>query len=172
MTTSRVRVAISLGSNEDDRAQKLRFARACLEGLLSEVRFSSIFETAPLHVADQPAFLNACCTGMAEQPAMELLTALKDVEIRAGRDLTGPRYGPRPLDLDLLLYGDLVIDEPGLTIPHARMRERAFVLVPLAELAPDWVVPPTLGFASATVHELASVVGSRGVRQMVPEAGQ
>ena len=166
MTTSRVRVAISLGANEGDRAVNLRFGLAGLAGLLSDLNCSSIYETTPLHVRDQPTFLNACCTGFTSLEARELLLAMRDIEEEAGRERSGARYGPRPLDLDLLLYDHLVVSEPGFTVPHARMRERAFVLIPLAEIAPTWVVPGSAGAPAATVGELASGVEGQGIIQL------
>jgi 2-amino-4-hydroxy-6-hydroxymethyldihydropteridine diphosphokinase len=163
MKTSDIDVAISLGSNMGDREGNLELGLAGLERLLSGARRSATFETAPVHVLDQPSFLNACCLGSTRLEPLELLQALQSIEARAGRTASGPRYGPRALDLDLLLYGGLIIDQPGLTIPHPRLRERAFVLVPLSEVAPEWEVPGTGTVPSATVAELARSAGSRGV---------
>ncbi|MFQ5529616.1 MAG: 2-amino-4-hydroxy-6-hydroxymethyldihydropteridine diphosphokinase [Gemmatimonadota bacterium] len=163
MVRSLARVAISLGSNVENREASLRLGAAGLARLHRASRCSRVYETQPMHVTDQPAFLNACCTGWTDLTPVELLAALKKLERHAGRLPGGRRYGPRPLDLDLLLHGDQVIDEPGLIVPHARLRERAFVLVPLAELAADWVVPASRGAPSATVRELAAAAGTRGV---------
>ena len=163
MTSRGVRVAISLGSNQGDRAQNLRHGIAALGDMLDDVRCSSVFETDPMHLEEQPLFLNACCVGYTGQAPLELLSHLKEVEVRAGRRPDGPRYGPRPLDMDLLLYGDIVLDTPELTIPHRRLRERPFVLVPLSEIAPDWVVPATRGAPRVTVTRLAEATGRRGI---------
>jgi 2-amino-4-hydroxy-6-hydroxymethyldihydropteridine diphosphokinase len=133
------RAFVGLGSNLDDREAALRGA---LE-LLGEdvVAVSSFRETDPVGYLDQPPFLNAAAaleTGLAPRA---LLERLLKVERELGRTRDGPRFGPRTLDLDLLLYEDRVIDEPGLVVPHPRMAERRFVLEPLAELDPDLVVP-------------------------------
>jgi 2-amino-4-hydroxy-6-hydroxymethyldihydropteridine diphosphokinase len=163
MTTPGVRVAISLGSNQGDRAENLRRGIAALEDLLEAVQCSAVFETDPMHLEDQPRFLNACCVGYAGQAPLELLARLKRIEAKVGRNPDGPRYGPRPLDLDLLLYGDKVCDTPELTIPHPRLRERPFVLLPLSEVAPEWVVPAVEGASSVTVADLAEASGRRGI---------
>ncbi len=153
------RVAIGLGSNLGDRLAQIRFAEGELARLTSDVSCSQVFETDPVHVADQPRFLNACCTARTTLSPRELLRELQAIEGIAGRE-AGKRYGPRTLDLDLLLFGDEVIDERGLRVPHASMHERAFVLVPLLELLPDWN-HPILG---RSVRELADDVSHEGVR--------
>ncbi len=116
---------------------------------------SSIFETAPVGPVPQGAFLNATAAVQTTLSARELLDRLQQIERSRDRDRAGEqRWGPRTLDLDLVLYGDAIIDEPGLTVPHPRMHERRFVLEPLAEIAADTVVP-TLGL---TVRQLLSRV--------------
>lgn len=157
------RVAVALGSNLGDRVANLRLGAAGLAGLQRSFRCSRVFETEPVHVSNQPAFLNACCTGWTDLAPGQLLLELQSLERDAGRDSGGPRFGPRPLDLDLLLHGDHVIDEPGLIIPHPRLRERPFVLVPLAEVAADWEVPASRGADVSTVGDLALAVGAGGV---------
>jgi 2-amino-4-hydroxy-6-hydroxymethyldihydropteridine diphosphokinase len=156
-------VAVALGSNEGDRAANLRFGAAGLLQMDAAFRFSAVFETRPMHVVDQARFLNACGIGWTSLTARQFLDRLQNIERCAGRRPGGQRYGPRPLDLDLLLYGDHVIDDPGLTVPHPRMRDRPFVLLPLAELAADWEVPASHGAPVATVGELAVAAGSKGV---------
>jgi 2-amino-4-hydroxy-6-hydroxymethyldihydropteridine diphosphokinase len=162
--TRSVPVAIGIGSNLGARLKHLDFARDHLGGLLVDSRFSRIYESEPMHVREQPAFLNACCVGRTRLAAPDLLERLQRLERTRGRTKTGRRYGPRPLDLDILLYGDLVIDSPGLRVPHPRLPERAFVLVPLAELAPEWVHPER----GQTVGELAAGVSSTGVSMHQP----
>jgi 2-amino-4-hydroxy-6-hydroxymethyldihydropteridine diphosphokinase len=102
---------------------------------------SSFRETDPVGFLEQPRFLNAAAVLQTELGARELLARLLDVERRLGRTRAGPPLGPRTIDLDLLLYGDETIAEPGLQVPHPRMHERRFVLEPLAELAPGLTVP-------------------------------
>jgi 2-amino-4-hydroxy-6-hydroxymethyldihydropteridine diphosphokinase len=128
---------VGLGSNLGDRERLLRDAAE----LIGATRLSTIIETEPWGHEDQPLFLNAVAeveTALEPQP---LLTYLLDVERRLGRERVGPRWGARTIDLDLLLYGDRMFAEPGLVVPHPRLLERLFVLVPLAELAPDLEIP-------------------------------
>jgi 2-amino-4-hydroxy-6-hydroxymethyldihydropteridine diphosphokinase len=132
---------IGLGSNLGDREANLRAALGRLAEL-GEVRASSFRETDPVGVPDQPMFLNAAAELSTGLPARELLDALLAIERDLGRDRSSERrWGPRTLDLDLLLYGDEVIEEPGLTVPHPRLAERQFVLEPLHEVAPGLVLP-------------------------------
>jgi 2-amino-4-hydroxy-6-hydroxymethyldihydropteridine diphosphokinase len=105
------------------------------------VAVSRFRETDPVGYADQPRFLNAACLVETDLSARELLERLLVVERSLGRERAGPRFGPRTIDLDLLLYGDETIDEPGLTVPHPRLAERRFVLEPLAELDHDLTLP-------------------------------
>lgn len=142
-------VAIALGSNLGDRLSHLTFAVERLRSVLTDLRVSSWHETTPLGVGSQPLFLNGALTGTSDRSPRVLLTTLLEIERERGRDR--PYAGaPRTLDLDLILYGDAVIDEPGLRIPHPRFRERRFVLEPLAEVAPEWLDPESL----ATVREI------------------
>ena len=129
-------VLLGLGSNLGDRVGQLSNAVRALEAFVSVERVSSLWLTEPVGLRDQPAFLNAALRGRAALEPRALLAAMAEVEDRMGRrrDVAN---GPRTVDLDLLLYGDVVADEPGLTLPHPRMRERRFVLAPLAEIAPD-----------------------------------
>jgi 2-amino-4-hydroxy-6-hydroxymethyldihydropteridine diphosphokinase len=156
---ARTRLAIALGSNVGDRRWNLWRGREAIARFLEDLRFSGIYETEPRHLEAQPAFLNACATGRTTLPPVEVLDRIQEAEREAGRVAEGVRFGPRVLDLDLLLYGDRVIERPGLRIPHPRMAERPFVLVPLAEIAPDWR-HPELGL---TVDALAARAGSGGV---------
>ncbi|MGN6788890.1 MAG: 2-amino-4-hydroxy-6-hydroxymethyldihydropteridine diphosphokinase [Rhodanobacteraceae bacterium] len=133
---------VALGSNLDDpRAQVQRGFEALIA--LPQTRLfarSRLYRTPPWGVADQPDFVNAAGRLETALSPRELLDALLAIETRAGR-VRGVRNGPRILDLDLLLYGDRQIDEPGLVVPHPRLHERAFVLLPLADIAPELDVP-------------------------------
>lgn len=155
------RVAIGLGSNIGDRRSHLARAAAALADLLDDVRFSGVYETDPVGLEDQPPFLNACCVGTTRLAPGALLHELSRLEIALGRVRVGPRFGPRAIDLDILLYGDEVVAGPSLTIPHPRLAERAFALVPLTELAPNWQ-HPVLGRPLAA---LADAIGEEGVRR-------
>jgi len=127
-------VAISLGSNLGDRQAHLAYARTRLESLLGDLRFSSIRETEPVGVPDrQSPYLNAVAAGRSAASPRELLAALLSIERERGRERPYPN-APRTLDLDLLLVGELVIDEPDLIVPHPRMGDRLFVLEPLLEI--------------------------------------
>jgi 2-amino-4-hydroxy-6-hydroxymethyldihydropteridine diphosphokinase len=133
------RAYIGLGSNLGDREAALRDA---LDLLGDEVvAVSSFRDTDPVGYLDQPRFLNAAAALETELEPRALLDRLLAIELELGRTREGPRFGPRTIDLDLLLYGDEVIDEPGLVVPHPRLAERRFVLEPLAELDPELVVP-------------------------------
>lgn len=135
--------AIALGSNLGDRAAHLDFARARLSEILHHAKCSSTVETAPVGTPDeQPPYLNAAVVGDTDKPATELLEALLAIERDRGRERTF-QNAARTLDLDLVILGDEVIDEPGLTVPHPRFRERRFVLEPLAEIAPTLRDPVT-----------------------------
>ena len=134
---------VGLGANLGDREKMLRSA---LEQLSAEpgvelVAVSSFRDTAPIGITDQPHFLNAAAAVETTLSAHDLLDRLLAIERRLGRTREGPRFGPRTIDLDLLLYGDERIQEDGLEVPHPRLHERLFALEPLADLEPDLVVP-------------------------------
>jgi 2-amino-4-hydroxy-6-hydroxymethyldihydropteridine diphosphokinase len=133
---------IGLGSNLGDREKNVRRALALIQRDLGPVRSSTLYETDPVGVTDQPKFINGVAELETEKPPRELLDRLLAIERELGRDRSSERrWGPRVIDLDVLLYGDEVIDEPGLTVPHPRLGERRFVLEPLHELAPHLVLP-------------------------------
>lgn len=138
------RAYIALGSNLGDREETIRAAVDALAAGpgIAVAAMSTLIETEPVGVVDQPRFLNGVAALDTDLSARKLLDVLLDVERRFGRQRQGTvPQGPRTLDLDLLLYGDEEIDEPGLRVPHARLHEREFVLGPLAELAPNLEVP-------------------------------
>ena len=156
-------MAIGIGSNLGHPPANLRFALTLLRRRLDDVNASPVYETRPVHVTSQPLFLNACCVGRTSLKPHQLLAELQQIEVLAGRRRGGPRFGPRILDLDLLLYGDEVIREAGLVVPHPRLRERAFVLIPLRDIAADWRVPGNVEYPERTVGELAAAVDPEGV---------
>src|SRR4030042_305451 len=133
-------IYLSLGSNLGDRLTNLRNAITNLLPQVHTVFQSSIYETAPWGYSDQPAFLNQIIQAYTDLDPSDLLIYLKKIEVSMGRQETF-RFGPRLIDLDILFYDDLVMETAGLTIPHPRMVERAFVLIPLAEIAPDLYHP-------------------------------
>ena len=140
-------VYFSLGSNLGDREKNLRTAILALaEAKVRVTRVSSFYETEPVDLHEQPWFLNCIVEAQTEIPALELLRALRVIESRLGRKKLVPK-GPRLIDLDILLYGDETIDTPELQVPHPRMLQRRFVLVPLAELRPNLKHPSWRGTA-------------------------
>lgn len=157
----RTAVAVGLGSNLGDRASHLAAAVEGLGGDLSALRCSRVYETEPVGVGeDHPPYLNLCCVGRTALDAASLLAKLQQIEAAAGRTRAGrDAKAPRTLDVDLLLYGHEEIRRPGLRVPHPRMRRRAFVLLPLAELAGTWRDPET----GRTVAELADAIDGSGV---------
>jgi 2-amino-4-hydroxy-6-hydroxymethyldihydropteridine diphosphokinase len=144
------RAYVGLGANLGDRERTIREAAR----RIGARRLSEIRETEPWGYEDQPRFLNAAAEVDTELGARELLDLLLEVERGLGRERgTGPRYGPRAIDLDLLLFGPAVIDEPGLIVPHPRLHERRFALEPLADLEAGLVVP-----GRGTVAELLAAL--------------
>jgi 2-amino-4-hydroxy-6-hydroxymethyldihydropteridine diphosphokinase len=151
-----IRAYVAFGSNLGDRTQTVLDAVDALraENGVEVVAVSTLTETDPVGFVDQPRFVNGVAALDTTLAARELLALLLDVERRFGRSREGvPAQGPRTLDLDLLLYGDREIDEPGLQVPHPRLHERAFVLEPLSELAPGLEIPG-LGSVEGLVAEL------------------
>jgi 2-amino-4-hydroxy-6-hydroxymethyldihydropteridine diphosphokinase len=144
-------VYLALGSNLGDRADNLRRALRALGDKLALETISPCYETEPVYVLDQPRFYNLVCRARTTLAPLDLLRFLKDLETALGRE-PGLRFGPRVIDLDILFYDDLVFDSPELTLPHPRLHERAFVLVPLADIAPG-LVHPTLGLAISALRD-------------------
>ena len=135
------RVYLGIGSNLGDRETTIRRALELLGRRVDVVAVSSLHETEPWGYTDQPPFLNAAAAVETELGPRELLETFLEVERELGRTRDGPRFGPRTIDLDLLLYGDSRIVEPGLTVPHPRLHERLFALEPLQELDPVLEIP-------------------------------
>ena len=157
--------AIALGSNQGDSVSILESSLNALNQIpgINLKATSSWYKTKPVGTQEsQPDYLNACVLLSAAQTPEELLALLQATEIQFGRTSKGDLQ-PRTLDLDLLLYGDLVLNTPNLTLPHPRMTERAFVLVPLAEIAADWIEP----VSGMKIAKLLKNVDTSGVQRLV-----
>lgn len=155
-------VYLGLGSNLGERQANLERAMKLLGEKLVIEQISSLYETEPVGYREQPLFLNAVCCATTELSPCELLHLAKEVEIALGRVTSFPN-GPRLIDIDILFYGDQVMEAPQLTIPHPRLADRAFVLVPLAELAPHLLHP----VLHVTIEELLTKTnGLDGVRKI------
>jgi 2-amino-4-hydroxy-6-hydroxymethyldihydropteridine diphosphokinase len=150
-----VPVVVALGSNVGDSLSYLRRAAADLATLLSDLRASPIFQTAPMYVENQPPFLNAAIAGQTDLGPLALLAALKKIEGEVGRQVR-ERFGPREIDLDLVSYGSLAYRGPRLQVPHPRTPERRFVLLPMFHLQPELRLA-TMG----TVRELLAQTQSQ-----------
>jgi 2-amino-4-hydroxy-6-hydroxymethyldihydropteridine diphosphokinase len=159
------RAWVALGSNLDDPCARVRAALAALGDLPHTrcLRRSHLYRSAPWGPVAQPDFVNAVAELETALPARALLDALLALERRHGRMRGAARWGPRRIDLDLLLHGDLVCNESGLALPHPRMSERAFVLAPMAELQPDLVVP-----GHGTIAQLLARVDRAGCTRLAP----
>jgi 2-amino-4-hydroxy-6-hydroxymethyldihydropteridine diphosphokinase len=152
-------VYLSLGTNLGDRLTNLRVAISSLSPAIRPIVTSSIYETEPWGYSDQPPFLNQVIKADTALEPIDLLAQLKGIELTMGRRETF-RFGPRLIDLDILFYDDLVLNTPKLTIPHPRISERAFVLIPLAEIAPG-LDHPILG---KTIGQLKSTVDASSIK--------
>ena len=161
-TTSQKISAIALGSNLGDSQATLEAALKTLDQTsgITVKTYSSWYVTAPIGGPEQPDYLNGCALLEVEQTPQELLQTLLAIEDQFGR-VRQERWGPRTLDLDLLLFEDLILETPDLQIPHPRMTQRAFVLLPLAEIAPDWIEP----VSREAIAKLLQKVDCSGVRR-------
>jgi 2-amino-4-hydroxy-6-hydroxymethyldihydropteridine diphosphokinase len=156
-------VFISLGSNLGDRPKNLESAIVRMQAKVEVTLVSKIYETPPWGVLDQPAFLNQVLQGSTDLSPFKLLTFLKNIEKEMGRKRS-IRFGPRLIDLDILLYNQLLIDTPRLTIPHKRMCERAFVMVPLSDIDTKLIVPGT----HRTIEEYLQLMDTSSIIQVDP----
>ena len=153
-------IYLGLGSNLGDRHGNIKRAIELLSSRIHVEQISSIYETEPVGFHDQPPFLNAVCQGYTSLEPREILIMAQEVEMTLGRTATF-RNGPRIIDIDILIYGSQIIDTPQLTVPHPRLAERAFVLVPLAELAPHLVHP----VSGMSARDLAENVNMEGIER-------
>lgn len=154
------KAVVALGSNLGDRRATIDSALAAIGSLqhASVERVSTLIETDPVGPVEQGRYLNGVCVIETTLAARELLDALLAIEKSLGRDRsTEQRWGPRTIDLDLLVFGDVIIDEPGLCVPHPRLAERMFVLEPMNEIIPELIVPG----CRLTVHQLYSELTNR-----------
>lgn len=152
-----VPVLLGLGANIGDRAAALSDAVAGLTRLIAVTGVSPVYETAPMYVTDQARFLNMAVSGETGLAPEDLLAGLKELEARLGRTPSA-RFGPRRIDIDILLYGDRIVEAEGLQVPHPRMAERAFVLIPAADIAGGWRHPET----GRMVAEMLAALGPAG----------
>ncbi len=153
-------VLLGLGANLGDPVATIGSALHRLdEAGVAITRGSRLYRTAPQGVTDQPDFVNMCAAGRTDLVPLDLLAQIQRIEAALGRERR-ERWGPRTIDIDILTYGDAEVVEPGLTIPHPRLLERAFVLVPLLDIAPDRII------AGRTVRHWAAAVDRNGVEAL------
>ena len=154
-----MQAGISLGSNLGDRLGKIRQAALLLKGnSVSIIASSDVFETEPWGVRDPPSFLNACLLIETEASPRDLLLKIQSIESELGR-VARFHWGPREIDIDIIFMDGLEVNEDGLVIPHPEMHKRAFVLVPLNQVAPEWIHP----LLDKNVREMEMEISKRGV---------
>ena len=151
-------VYLGLGSNLGDRKANLCRALELLSANVKVARVSPVYDTAPVGNTDQPRFLNLVCKAKTPLTPPHLLSIIKDIEKQLGR-VPAPPNSPRPIDIDILFYSDLVLETPALVIPHPRLTERAFVLTPLADIAPRLKQPVSGKTVRQMLHELKRTKG-------------
>ena len=157
-----MQVYLGLGSNLGDRQDNMEKALKLLRERLQIEMVSSIYETEPVGYVEQPMFLNAVCCGRTELGPLQLLSLVKGMEASLGRVSSFPN-APRTIDVDIIFYGNVIMQTPELTIPHPRLEERAFVLIPLLEIAPDLRHP----ISGESIKDLAArVQGWEGVKKI------
>ncbi|MGH9381062.1 MAG: 2-amino-4-hydroxy-6-hydroxymethyldihydropteridine diphosphokinase [Thermoanaerobaculia bacterium] len=149
-----VALALGLGANLGDPERQLRTAIDSLSAILGPLRVADLYRSRAHGIEDQPDYLNTAATGRTTLPPDAILAIAKQLEHAAGRR-PGQRFGPRPLDIDLLLFGDRRLSRPGMVLPHPRLLERRFALAPLADVAADWEIPGS----GLTVAEALARVG-------------
>ena len=157
-----MQVYLGLGSNLGDRQANMEKALKLLGDTLQMELVSSVYETEPVGYIEQPMFLNAVCCGQTELGPLQLLSLVKGMEASLGRVSSFPN-APRTIDVDIIFYGNVIMQTPELTIPHPRLEERAFVLIPLLEIAPDLRHP----ISGESIKDLAArVQGWEGVKKI------
>ncbi len=157
-----MQVYLGIGSNLGDRQANMEKALKLLGDMLQVELVSAIYETEPVGYVEQPMFLNAVCRGQTELGPLQLLSLVKGMEASLGRVSSFPN-APRTIDLDIIFYGNMIMQTPELTIPHPRLEERAFVLIPLLEIAPDLSHP----VSGESIKDLAArVQGREGVKKI------
>lgn len=159
-------VYLGMGSNQGDRVANLAAGISLLARELDSMVISSVYETEPVGVTDQPLFLNVVVGGETELSPRELLTLAKSIESQVGRRPTF-RWGPRVLDIDILMYGYESVDDPDLTVPHRELLNRDFVLIPLCEIAADVILPN----GDTPCRNVAGAQHGRSVRLVGPLPG-
>lgn len=159
--SDQTRVTLALGSNLGDRFKNLQQALKDISLHVSIIKISSVYETPPWGYSDQPVFFNQVLSGNTSLNPVELLTFVKNIENSMGR-VKNFQNGPRLIDIDILLFGEKIIDSEKLVIPHPRMLERSFVLLPLAEIEPELIIPGT----NKKVLELLQNVDQTGIRKL------